>query len=238
MGDSPAISAAADRAALVKQRVATGQPEGIVALSPDLVIIDSFSDFDGSLAKTLNDAGAVVLSLNSPTDFEQIKEAIATLATAVGAPEKGQALIDSIDNKLKRVTDALTGLADEDRLSVMFYDSALDANGNDTGMLCAYGSGSPFDAIARAAGLINVVDVATYSSVSKEKVVAEWKPDVLIVSSLVYGPDFSVTDDGGQAMISAIKSSDLLRTVPAVEKDRVFALTASHAAQLYGGCCL
>jgi ABC-type Fe3+-hydroxamate transport system substrate-binding protein len=102
-------------------------------------------------------------------------------------------------------------------------------SGNDTGMLCAYGEGSPFDAIAAAAGLVNVCDAVTYSQVSKEKVVAEWKPDILIVSGLVFNADFSVQDDQGAKMIAAIEASDLLTTLPAVQQDKVFALTAQYA---------
>lgn len=228
-GDNQAVSAVADKATQVEDRVATGQPEGIVALKPDLVIIDSFSDFDGSLAKTLSDAGATVLTMNSPTNFDQIKAAIATLAAAVGEKAAGQAMIEAVDDKLQTVADKISALSADQKLKVMFYDAALDMNGNDTGMLCAYGAGSPFEAIAQAAGLVNVVDVVTYSSVSKEKVVAEWKPDVLVVSGLVFASDFSVTDDQGTSMIAAIKTSDLLTTLPAVQNDKVLALTAKYA---------
>ena len=57
-GDDPVLSATAEKAKAVAARVQTGEPEGIVALKPDLVIIDTFSDPDGSLTKTLTDAGA------------------------------------------------------------------------------------------------------------------------------------------------------------------------------------
>lgn len=229
-GDNPAASATAEKAAKIAERVTTGNPEGIVALNPDLVIIDSFSDPDGSLTKTLTEAGATVLILSSPTDFDQIKSVITTLAAAVGESAKGQAMIDDIDAKLQAVTEKLAGLGDEQRLKVMFYDAALDMNGNDTGMLCAYGAGSPFDAIARAAGLVNVCDAATYSSVSKEKVVAEWKPDVLVVPALIYNADFTISDDKGAKVIAAIKSNDLLGTLPAVQNDKIVALTGKYSS--------
>lgn len=224
-GDSPAVSAVADKAKAVEVRVATGEPEGIVALSPDLVIIDTFSDPDGSLTKTLTDSGATVLSMNSPTDFDQIKAAIATLSAAVGEKTAGQAMIDSIDSKLKAVSDKLAGMTDDQKLTTMYYDTSFE----DTSMLAAYGVGSPFDAIAKAAGLINVCDAPNYSSVSKEKVVAEWKPEILVVAGLLYNADFSVTDDQGASMIASIKANSLLQTLPAVQNDRIFALTAKFA---------
>jgi iron complex transport system substrate-binding protein len=228
-GDSAAVSAVAGKAKQVANRVTTGEPEGIVTLKPDLVIIDTFSDPDGSLTKTLTNTGSVVLAMASPTDFTQIKAAIAILAAAVGETAKGQAMIDAIDAKLQAVAAKLAGMADNRKLKVIYYDAALDAKGNDTGLLCAYGAGSPFDAIARAAGLINVCDAVTYTSISKEKVVAEWKPDVMIVSGLSYNSDFSVKDDKGAAVIAAIKSNTLLQTLPAVQNGKVFALTAKFA---------
>jgi len=228
-GDNEAVSAVADKAAAVEARVTTGNPEGIVALKPDMVIIDSFSDFDGSLSKTLNDAGITVLMMDSPTNFDQVKSAISTLAAAVGESAQGQAMISEIDSKLQAVAAKTSSLTADQKLSVMFYDAALDMNGNDTGMLCAYGAGSPFDAIAAAAGVVNVCDAVTYSQVSKEKVVAEWKPDILVVSGLIFNADFSVQDDQGAKMIAAIKASDLLTSLPAVQNDKVLALTAKYA---------
>jgi len=228
-GDNEAVSAVADKAADVEARVTTGKPEGIVALKPDMMIIDSFSDFDGSLSKTLTEAGITVLMMDSPTNFDQIKAAIATLAAAVGETAKGQTMISEIDSKLQAVAAKTASLTADQKLSVMFYDAYLDMNGNDTGMLCAYGKGSPFDAIAAAAGLVNVCDAVTYSQVSKEKVVAEWKPDILIVSGLVFNADFSVQDDQGAKMIAAIKASDLLTSLPAVQNDKILALTAKYA---------
>ncbi len=229
-GDSEAVSAAAPKAAMVESRVTTGDPESIIALNPDLVIIDTFSDIDGSLTKTLTDAGAKVLAMNSPTNFDQIKSAILTLAAAVGEIETGEAMVEAIDEKLSMVADKTADLSDDEKKSVIFYDAALDMNGNDTGLLCAYGAGSPFDAIAAAAGLVNVCDAVTYSQISKEKVVAEWQPDILIVSSLIYNPDFTISDDQGENMIGSILTNDLLQTLPAIQNNQVFALTGKYAS--------
>jgi hypothetical protein len=40
------------------------------------VILDTFNDYDGSLSKTLSEAGITVLSMVSPVDFDQIKAAV------------------------------------------------------------------------------------------------------------------------------------------------------------------
>ena len=227
-GDDPVLSATADKAKAVAARISTQEPENIAALSPDLVIIDTFSDPDGSLTKTLTEAGAVVLQMNSPTTFEQIESAIATIAAATGEVEAGQAMIDAMEAKLDAVAGKLSGLADEDKLTVMYYDDFYDQSGANAGMLCAYGGTSPFAALAAAAGLVNVCDAVDYSAVSKEKVVGEWKPDVLIVSPVVYNEDFSVTDNKGETVIAGIKADALLQTLPAVQNNRIYALTAKY----------
>jgi iron complex transport system substrate-binding protein len=224
-GDDPVLSATAEKAKAVGARVQTGEPEGIVALKPDLVIIDTFSDPDGSLSQTIRDAGAVVLKMQSPTTFEQIKQAILTIAAAVGEIAKGQAMVADIDAKLQSVSSKLASIQDSDKKSVIYYEDYYDQSGSNAGMLAAYGKESPFEAIAVAAGLVNVCDVATYSAVSKEKVVGEWKPDLLIVPAITYTADFSVVDDQGAALIAAIKADSLLTTLPAVRNGQIFALT-------------
>lgn len=226
--DDAVLSATAGKAAAVAARVSTLEPESIVDLSPDLVIIDTFSDADGSLTRTLTDAGATVLQLASPTNFDQIKAAIGTLAAAVGEVDTGTRMVADIDAALTSVAEKLSSLKEEDKQTVMFYDTHYDANGNDDGMLAAYGKASPFNAIAEAAGLINICDMDFYAPVSKEKVVGEWKPDLLVVPGITYGADFSVIDDKGASFLNAIKADPLLATVPAVANGRMTALTAAY----------
>jgi iron complex transport system substrate-binding protein len=227
-GDDPALSDTAGKAAAVATRVNTQDPEGIVAVRPDLVILDTFSDADGSLTRTLTDAKIVVLQLASPTDFDQIKAAIATLAAAVGAVDKGAELIAGVDTVLDSVGKKLAGLTEDQKMKVIYYEDYYDQSGSSAGMLAAYGAGSPFDAIAIAAGTVNVCNVQNYSAVSKEKVVGEWKPDILIVPAITYGPDFKAVDDGGETVIAAIKADQIMQTLPAVQNDKVFALTEKY----------
>jgi ABC-type Fe3+-hydroxamate transport system substrate-binding protein len=227
-GDNPVLSVVAEKAKAVAARVKTGEPEGIITLKPDLVIIDTFSDPDGSLTKNLKDAGAVVLQMASPTNFDQIKEAIAIFASAVGETAKGQSMIAAIDSELKAVADKLAGLADSQKKKVLYYEDYYDQSGSNAGMLAAYGEGSPFDAIAAAAGTINVCNAANYSAISKEKVVDEWKPDLLIVPAIRYNTDFTVVDDHGVSIIEAIKADSLLQTLPAIQNGSIYALTEKY----------
>lgn len=227
-GDDPVISSTAESAKAVETRVNTQEPEGIISVKPDLVIIDTFSDADGALTKTLTDAGITVLQLASPTNFDQIKSVIETIARAVGEVQAGDNLVSQMDEVLDGVASKWAGVPESERLTVMYYEDYYDPSGSSAGMLAAYGKDSPFDAVAQAAGLINVCDVQNYSAVSKEKVVGEWKPDVLVVPAITYGEDFKAVDDKGSSVITAIKNDDLMQTLPAVQQDRVFALTERY----------
>ncbi|MDD3931182.1 MAG: ABC transporter substrate-binding protein [Clostridiaceae bacterium] len=227
-GDDPVLSAAAEKASKVAARVNTQDPEGIVAVQPDLVLIDTFSDADGSLTRTLTDAGIVVLQLASPVDYDSIKEALTTISIAVGERDQGDALIQTVDQTLADIQSKLADLPESEKLTTLFYEDYYDASGSSAGMLAAYGSESPFEAIATAAGLINVCDVKTYSAISKEKVVGEWKPDVLVVPSFTFGSDFKAIEDNGAAIIESIKNDPLIQTLPAVQSDRIVALTETY----------
>ena len=226
--DQPTMTVTADKAKAVKTRVSTQKSEGIIALMPDLVIIDSFSDPDGSLTKTLTGAGAVVLAMQSPTDFPMIRDAIRTLAKAVGSAEKGERLIADMDKTLENVKSVVQKIPETDRLKTLFYEAYYDQSGTNAGMLAAYGEGSTFSSIAKAAGLVNVCNAPNYSAISKEKVVGEWKPDVLIVPAVVYNEKYEPAPDTGKTLIEAVLKDPLLQSLPAVKSKRVFAITEAY----------
>ena len=227
--DAQALSANSDKAALVEARVESRNPEGIVALDPDLVILDTFNDYDGSLSKTLTEAGVVVLSMVSPVDFEQIKDSVGILAKACGAVEEGETITEGIDAILDDVATKTSALSLEDKLTVMYYEDYFDQSGASAGMLCAYGPQSPFDAIAKASGLVNVCDLDTYSPVDREVVVGNWKPEVLVVPSILYDENFNAYDDGGVSFITGIKADSMLADLPAVTSDRIFAIPGKYS---------
>lgn len=223
--DQAAMSAAADKAKAVKARVSTQRAEEIVTLMPDLVIIDSFSDPDGALAKTLKGAGAAVLSMQSPTDFVMIAAAIRTLAKAVGAPEKGEALVADMEKTLNTVKAKVSSVAAADQVKTLYYEAYYDQSGTNAGMLAAYGKGSTFDAIAAAAGLVNVCNAPNYSAISKEKIVGEWKPDLLVVPGITYDANYLPQIDTAKTLVNAALKDPLLKDLPAVQKQQVIALT-------------
>lgn len=223
-GDDPVLSMTADKAVAVKNRVDLSSPESIVALNPDLVIIDTFSNPDGSLSKTLTEAGIPVVQMESPTDFTMIADAILTLAQATGEIERGQAMVDEMNQTLDNVASKVAAVPADDRVTVMFYEDYYDPTGNSANMLAAYGVGSPFHAIAEAAGTINVCNVANYSPVAKEKVVGEWQPQMLVIPSSTFDENFRAVEDGGEMLKTAMSLDPILETLPAVKGGKILAI--------------
>lgn len=226
--DKATMTVTAEKAKAVKTRVSTQKSEGIVSLMPDLVIIDSFSDPDGALTKTLTGAGITVLAMNSPTDFTMIAAAIRTIAAAVGAGDKGERLVSDMNQTLDKVNAAVKGVAEKDRLKTLFYEAYYDQSGTNAGMLAAYGEGSTFSSIAKAAGLVNVCNAPNYSAISKEKIVGEWKPDILVVPSIVYDAKYEPKLDTGKTLIDAALKDPLLQSLPAVRNKMVVAITEAY----------
>ena len=226
--DKATMTVTAEKAKAVKARVSTQKSEGIVSLMPDLVIIDSFSDPDGALTKTLTGAGITVLAMNSPTDFTMIAGAIRTIAKAVGAGDKGDRLVNDMNQTLEKVSLAVKGVAEKDRQKTLFYEAYYDQSGTNAGMLAAYGEGSTFSSIAKAAGLINVCNAPNYSAISKEKIVGEWKPDILVVPSIVYDAKYEPQLDTGKTLIEAALKDPLLQSLPAVQSKKVVAITEAY----------
>lgn len=219
-----AISATAQKAAAIEGRASVGDVEGLLALMPDLVVLDTFSDYDGALTKTLQDAGIPVLCLASPTDFASITTALQTLGMITDASDEAAALITAMEATLTLLADTTGGLSEAQRVRVLYYEDYYDASGASAGMLCAYGRDSSFQALCDAAGVINVCDAPLYSAVSKEKVVAQWQPELLIVPGIAYDAAFNPVSDEGETLKRGILADSTLSTLPAVQGGNIVAL--------------
>ncbi len=227
-GDNAVLSATSELAKQVEGRVASNNVEGILMLAPDLVIIDSFSDFDGSLGEMLQGAGVTCLRAESPMDLQSVMSSLTLLGEQVGAADKAEHMRQTMQATLADVAVKVAQIPAEQRVHAMFYEDYYDPNGTSAGMLCAYGPGSTFDAICAAAGVINVCTAENYSPVSKEKIVAEWKPELLIVPGIRYDASFTPIEDGGQSIREGILADVILADLPAVKQQRVAALTESY----------
>ena len=116
-----------------------GLAEEIVGLRPDLVIAGAFTT--RSTVALLKRIGFPPLELGSPGDFDAMGDQIRTVARAIGAPERGEAMIAAFQTRMRAAQPAEpSGL----RALVMRPNAQTVSPGS-------FG-----DAILKAAGLVNV----------------------------------------------------------------------------------
>jgi iron complex transport system substrate-binding protein len=94
----------------------------IIELEPDLVI--GFSDLQADIARDLAKAGLSVLLLNQRT-VQEILDMIVLLASIVGVPEKGAALVASMENSLSDVRGKAARLERRPRVYFEEWDEPM-----------------------------------------------------------------------------------------------------------------
>lgn len=148
--------------------------EGILALRPDTFI--SWQDAEPQMVfDQLAQHNIRVVKLpRTPATLERMYENIQTLAAVVNAPEKGQALVADLRQRLDRV--AQQNAAQTQPVRVMF----LLAPGG--GVPQVAGKGSVADAILMLAGGKNVATHRQYRTWSSEAIIAA-NPDVIVVTT-------------------------------------------------------
>jgi iron complex transport system substrate-binding protein len=214
--DDEGISNIAAEAKGVAARTTMDMIENIIALNPDLVILDTWAD--PSYIKQLRDSGITVYAFRTPCNLDEQKMVIAELAHVVGADEKGMEIIKWMDDKLAEIEEKLSAIQPEQRLTVMDY-----------GELGSSGKGTNFDDIVTRAGLINVVSRAGMEGwpvVSKEKII-EFNPDIIILPSWYYDPNNSF-----EGLKDSLVNDESLQTVNAIKNDRIFSVPNPHISAI------
>ena len=208
--DDEGISNIAAEAKGVGARTTMDMIENIIALEPDLVILDTWADVN--YIKQLRDSGITVYAFRTPGNIDEQKAVVTELAHLVGEDEKGHDIINWMEEKLRAVEDKLSALGPDQKLTVMDY-----------GELGSSGKGTNFDDIVTRAGLINVISragIEGWPVISKEKII-EFNPDIIILPSWYYDPNNtfesmrdSLVNDLSLQTVSAIKTtgSFLFRT--------------------------
>lgn len=214
--DDAGISNVSAEAAGVSERVSAEKIESIIALKPDMVILDTWADPKN--VKQLRDVGIAVYTFKTPSNIDEQKKVISELANITGAEEKGKGIVDWMDAKLKEVESRLSKLKPEEKLTVMDY-----------GEMGSSGKGTNIDDIETRAGLINVVSRAGmegWPTVSKEKMI-EMNPDIIILPSWYYDQANSL-----QGMIDTLKNDKSLQTVKAISGDRLISVPNPHISAI------
>ncbi len=205
MATDPGISNVAAGAASVPHRV-TADPELLISLEPDLVIVATWTD--GAVVDQLRDAGLTVFLMPSPVGFTPIQEAVALLGELVGADDEAAALITAMDAELNAIAAATQG-ADPARVLYL-------TPGN-------YTSGQP-STIAEIIAAAGGIDLAAAAGVSQfeplsDEFILEQDPDVILLSGWTpWDPGF----------VEGFSTNPLYTGLSAVQNGRVYLANDAH----------
>jgi iron complex transport system substrate-binding protein len=185
--------------------------EAILARRPDLVFMMKSQP---EIAQKLRGAGIDVVELE-PENLAGIYEEIQTIAVKIGVPEKGRALVQSIDKEVRSGATRPSGK----KPAVLFIVGRTPGAVSD---LIAVGRGSFLNELIEFAGGANVfADTAVpYPSVSMEDVIRR-DPEIIIDM----GNDQMVTEKQKQAVRQLWQKYKFLK---AVKSGSVFPVSADY----------
>ena len=176
--------------------------EEVLALQPDLVIMDTMAQTTEQVA-ALENAGLKVI-ITKEDGIAGVYEAIALIGKAVGKDAEADKLVAD----MKAAFDEIAAKAENTGKTVYFEISPLQWG------LWTAGKGTFMDEIANLCGLTNVfADVDGWASVSEEQVLQR-NPDYIVTTSAYYGE--------GPTPVEEIKGRAGWDQVPAVAEDHVF----------------
>ena len=193
----------------------------ILELKPDLVL--GFSDLQADIARDLAKAGLNIMIFNQRSVGE-ILSMIQMLASLVGAPEKGAALIQRLETGLREVSEAARGFARRPRVYFEEWDEPMISGIRWVSELVEIAGGEDvFSGLSRS-------QAASGRIVSDAKLVIEKNPEVILGSwcGKKFRPQRVAARPGWDAIAAVrenqlfeIKSADILQPGPAALTDGV-----------------
>jgi iron complex transport system substrate-binding protein len=205
------------QAKMIKKRASTANTENIIALGPDLVLLDSWTD--SKFVKQLRDAKITVYIFKTPSSIDEDKAIVKDLAHMVGEDSKGTEIINWMDTKLKAIENKLKALKPGKKLTVLDYSE----------MGSTSGKGTNFDDVVTRAGLINLASkngLEGWPQISKE-VIIKYDPDILSIPGWFYDPA-----NNEKNFVDKIIKDKSLAGVKAVKNRKIIAITYKHIASV------
>ena len=210
--DDAKVSNIADEAKGVGTRTETNA-EKIIALQPDLVLMDNLAD--ANVIKQLRDAKLTVFMLITPSNIEQVKDNLKLLGKIVGEEAKAQDITDWMEKKIKAVSDKIELITDDQKQTVLDYSE----------MGTTSGKGTNFDDIVTRAGLINPISkegLEGWPELSKEMII-KYNPQIIILPSWYYD-----TKVNFYSLNEKIKGDKALADVKAVKNNKIISVPYNH----------
>lgn len=212
--------AAQERFSLVAVEAATlplvgADPEQLLAVRPDLVLIDEFTRVETRVL--LQRAQVPVVRTHGFVDFDDVADNVRLIGWATGCDEAAERLVAELQRRLALLAehaDAVRGWR------VLNLDGGLGT----------YGADTLVDAIVRAAGATNLAaehGVGAYRALDIESVLA-WRPDALLLG-------YADSEAAARHWLQQVPGLALL---PCVQKNRIVVLanavlgsTSHHAVE-------
>lgn len=169
--DDPVLSNIIPIAKKVKKKIGNPGAEEVLAMKPDVVIVSDWTQAEK--IQSMRDLGLKVVSVKSPETIQDVRDAVAQVAAAIGEPEKGKQLIGLMDAKLAEIKEKTSKIKPENRKNIVLLS-----------LMTAYGgSGCAYDAACQEANVINGIAAAGLKNgqqLTKEMLI-KINPDIMLM---------------------------------------------------------
>lgn len=194
--DDPSVEPSATRAPRTAARIRGADPEGVIALEPDLVFVAHYTM--ESAVRILSAAAIPVIRLGEIHSFEDVAANVALTAAAVGEEARGASLVSRMRERLSEVQRRTHGLTPR---RVLYYSAVGYTAGSrtlvDEKIRLAGGRN-----VAAEAGLVGFKEVAL-------DVLIAMDPDVIVVprwTSDATAPVRDVTENAAWRDVAAVRA--------------------------------
>jgi iron complex transport system substrate-binding protein len=193
----------------------------IIELEPDLVI--GFSDLQADIARDLAKAGLSVLLLNQRT-VQEILDMIVLLASIVGVPQKGAALVASMEKSLVDVGAKASQLQRRPRVYFEEWDEPMISAIRWVSELVEIAGGEDVfkeKSFSKAANGRTIADPAEVVKRKPDVIVGSWCGKKFRPEKVAARPGWEHIPAVRDAQLFEVKSSEILQPGPAALTDGV-----------------
>ena len=203
----PQQSNVANRAVQVPNQLTSTNPEGIIALHPDLVFVASYTD--AGVVKQLRDAKLTVFLLGNFNNIKDIESNVTTVGQVVGEEAKAAQIVDGMESQLKTIADAVKGQTPK---TVLYY---LPQG-------YSYGPNTTIEDVITRAGGVNAVTAGgikeQFPQVNDEFIVKQDPDFILLASYNSYAPNF----------VENFKKNPSFQTLKAIKNGHAVVINDAH----------
>ena len=191
--------------------------EAIIGLEPDMILVNEINSFGvaDNPFKLLGDLGINVLQVPTSNSIEGIYSDILMIAEALDVKDRGQALVDSMKDEIKNITEANEKMFNQtaNRKTVYFEISSMPT-------MVTFGEGAYLNEMIEIAGGKNIfAEQRGWFSAGAEEIINR-NPDIIF--TLVYS---------GEDAVSEIKNRRSFESINAVRTSQVYAIDADSASR-------